>query len=82
MEFDSEELIKKSIAHIDNKLHVAEMKYTVTVGEQRKVMDENQLKRGDSFGATKTRTESMTSAGFDSTRYDLIGKIVAADLIV
>ena len=76
VEFDSEELIKKSIAHIDDKLFVAEMKYTVTIGEQRRVMDENQVKRGDSFGATKTRTESITSAGADSTKYDLIGKIV------
>lgn len=77
VEFDSEELIKKSIAHIDDKLFVAEMKYTVTIGEQRRVMDENQVKRGDSFGATKTRTENITSAGADSTKYDLIGKIVA-----
>lgn len=40
-------------------------------------MDENQVKRGDSFGTTKTRTESIVNAGADSTKYDLIGKIVA-----
>lgn len=77
VEFDSEELIKKAIAHINDKLFVAEMKYTVTIGEQRKVMDENQVKRGDSFGTTKTRTESILNAGADNTKYDLIGKIVA-----
>ena len=77
VEFDSDELIKKSIAYINEKLFVAEMKYTVTVGEQRKVMDEHQVKRGDSFGATKTRTESITNANVDNTKYDLIGKIVA-----
>ena len=75
--FDSEELIKKSVESIDKNLFVAEMKYTVTIGEQRKVMDENQVKRGDSFGTTKTRTESIVNAGADSTKYDLIGKIVA-----
>ena len=77
VDFDSEELIKKSIESIDKNLFVAEMKYTVTIGEQRKVMDENQVKRGDSFGTTKTRTESIVNAGADSTKYDLIGKIVA-----
>lgn len=77
VEFDSDELIKKSIAYINEKLFVAEMKYTVTTGEQRKVMDEHQVKRGDSFGTTKTRTESITNANVDNTKYDLIGKIVA-----
>lgn len=76
VEFDSEELIKKSIAHIDDKLFVAEMKYTVTIGEQRKTIDESQVKRGDSFGTTKTKTESILSVGGDDITYDLIGKIV------
>lgn len=76
VEFDSEELIKNSIAYINDKLFVAEMKYTVTIGEQRKTIDENQIKRGDSFGTTKTRTNSIISSGKDSTKYDLIGKIV------
>lgn len=77
VEFDSDELIQKSIEHINNKLFVAEMKYTVTIGEQRKLMDENQVKRGDSFGTTKTRTESILNTGADSTKYDLIGKVVS-----
>lgn len=74
--FDSEELIKKSIASINDKLFVAELKYVVTIGEQRKLMDENQVKRGDSFGATKTRTETIKSTSADNTKYDLVGKIV------
>jgi type III restriction enzyme len=53
------------------------MKYTVTIGEQRKTIDENQVKREDSFGTTKTKTESILSAGGDNITYDLIGKIVA-----
>ena len=77
VDFDSEELIKKSIAHIDDKLFVAEMKYTVTIGEQRKTIDESQVKRGDSFGTTKTKTESILSVGGDDITYDLIGKIFA-----
>ena len=52
------------------------MKYTVTIGEQRKTIDESQVKRGDSFGTTKTRTGSILSVGGDDITYDLIGKIV------
>ncbi|MDY5676548.1 MAG: DEAD/DEAH box helicase family protein [Eubacteriales bacterium] len=74
--FDSEELIRKSIASINDKLFVAELKYVVTIGEQRKMMDENQVKRGDSFGTTKTRTETIRSNTTDGTKYDLVGKIV------
>ena len=77
VKFDSEELIKKAISHIDEELFVAEMKYTVTTGEQRKILDENQVKRGDAFGKTKTRTESIINSSADSTKYDLIGKIAA-----
>ena len=74
--FDSDELIRKSIASIDEKLFVSELKYVVTIGEQRKLMDEHQLKRGDSFGTTKTRSETIRNTSVDNTKYDLIGKIV------
>jgi type III restriction enzyme len=74
--FSSDELIKKSIDWINEKLFVAELKYVVTSGEQKRTMEENQVKRGDSFGTTKTRTESLYNNSADNTKYDLIGKIV------
>ena len=76
VEFDSEELINKSIKSINEQLFVAELKYIVTMGEQRKTMDSNQVKRGDSFGSVKTRTETIKNTAIDGTKYDLIGKIV------
>jgi type III restriction enzyme len=75
--FDSNELINKAIPSIDEKLYVSELKYTVTIGEQRRTMDENQLKLGVSFGATKTRTESIYDKASNNTKYDLVGKICA-----
>lgn len=36
VEFDSNELIQKAIAHIDDKLFVTELQYTTTVGHQKK----------------------------------------------
>lgn len=74
--FNSDELISKAIKSINDNLNVTELKYVVTTGEQRKTMDENQVKRGESFGTTKTRTETIRSSASDSTKYDLIGKIV------
>ena len=74
VEFSSEELIQKAIAHINDKLFVSEMRYTVTIGEQRKTIEEGQIKSGDSFGSTKTRTEKISNS-LGNTKYDLIGKI-------
>ena len=76
VDFDSEELIKNSVKSIDTNLFVAELKYKVTIGEQRRVMDENQVKRGDSFGSAKTRSETIQNALTNGTKYDLVGKIV------
>ena len=36
VEFDSEELIRKAIDHLDDKLFVAKLQYTVTSGQQEK----------------------------------------------
>lgn len=75
VDFDSEELIKHSIESINKGLFVAQLKYIVTIGQQKKMMDENALKRGDSFSTTYTRTETIQSGATDNTKYDLIGKI-------
>ena len=75
VKFDSDELIKKAIPHINEKLFVTELKYVVTVGEQKRTIEENQVKKGDSFGGLKTRTESILSGLANNTKYDIIGKI-------
>ena len=76
VDFDSEELISHSIASINKSLFVAELKYIVTIGQQKRTMDNNAVKRGDSFTTTDTRTETIRSGATDNTKYDLIGKIV------
>lgn len=40
VKFDSEELIRKAIAYIDQKLFVSELQYTTTVGRQKSEMNE------------------------------------------
>lgn len=73
--FDSEELIKKAIIAINEKLFVSELKYTITVGEQRKTMDELQVNQGASFGVSKTSTKAVKNAASNNAKYDLVGKI-------
>lgn len=43
VEFDSNELIQKAIAHIDDKLFVTELQYTTTVGHQKEEMNEYEV---------------------------------------
>lgn len=75
VEFDSDELINKAIAHIDNKLIVSELQYTTTIGRQKAEMNEYEVERGDSFTGEKTRTQTLKHAQTSQIKYDLIGKI-------
>ena len=59
VEFDSNELIQKAIAHIDDKLFVTELQYTTTVGHQKEEMNEYEVERGASFTSEKTRVDTL-----------------------
>ena len=75
VEFDSDELIKKAIAHIDEKLFVSELQYTTTIGRQKAEMNEYEVERGASFTGEKTRTQALKHAETSRIKYDLIGKV-------
>lgn len=65
VEFDSEELIHKSIIAINNELRVARLTYTLTKGEQT----------GTDFNVERTETKRLDRAQGSFAEYDLIGKI-------
>jgi len=75
VEFDSEELIRKSIEHINKNLFVARLQYTVTAGQQMRDLNEHDIERGDSFTEEQTRTETLRLAQTSQIQYDLVGKI-------
>lgn len=75
VEFDSDELIKKAIAHINEKLFVSELQYTATIGRQKDEMNEYEVERGASFASEKTRTQKLKHAETSQIKYDLIGKV-------
>lgn len=75
VEFDSNELIKKAIAHIDKNLFVSELQYTTTIGRQKAEMNEYEVERADSFTGEKTRTQILKHTETSQIKYDLIGKV-------
>ena len=66
--YDSEELIKKSIAAIDKDLTVRQMKYVVTTGEQ----GEDDL---DFTGEQSTSRKTLREVSTSNVPYDLVGEI-------
>ncbi len=79
--FDSEELIQKAIAHIEEKLVVSQLQYTTSVGQQKAHMNEHEVERGDSFKTAKTRTQTLQHAESSRVKYDLIGKIAEGTVL-
>ena len=75
VDFDSDELIKKSIGHINAKLFVSQLQYTTSIGQQKSDLSEYEIERGDSFKTAKTRTQTLQHAQSSKVPYDLIGKV-------
>lgn len=75
VKFDSEELIRKAIAYIDQKLFVSELQYTTTVGRQKSEMNEYEIEGFTSFTGEKTRTQTFKHTQKSKIKYDLIGKV-------
>ena len=75
VEFDSSELIKKSINHINQNLYVSQLQYKSTISEQKKDLDVYSIEHGDSFNKEKTKTKTLSYNETSQIRYDLIGKI-------
>ncbi len=79
--FDSNELIAKAIAHIDEHLFVSELQYTTSVGKQKAEMSEHEVGRGDSFSTAKTRTQTLKHHEASQVPYDLVGKVAEGTVL-
>lgn len=73
--FDSNELIKKAIAHIDDKLFVTQLQYVVTQGTQGEDWSADKVKSGNGFVAEKSHTYNLDRGETSQVKYDLIGKV-------
>ena len=75
VEFDSDELIRKCISALDHELTVDQLQYVVEEGSQHAALAVDDVKSGDSFSKTKSRTETETRAVISQVKYDLLGEI-------
>lgn len=81
VDFDSEELIKKVIAHIDNELYVSRLQYTVTSAAQREVLSAGMVRERSSFYDAKSKTIILENAHTSQIAYDLLGKIAEGTVL-
>ncbi len=75
--FDSDELVQKSIQALDTQLHVRRVRVNVSEGEQANILTSDSLKDGTGFVQESARTEESTSI-LGSTTYDLVGEVAKA----
>lgn len=81
VEFDSNELIQKSINSINADLWVSQLQYTVTQGAQKANLTGEQVNNDMSFSGSKTRTETLRHAQGSQVAYDLIGKVAQGTVL-
>lgn len=75
VDFDSNELIEKSIKALNDKLVISKMRVRITEGEQRNTMSINQLREDDAMYSVSTKNEIYNDFVPVHTKYDLIGSI-------
>ncbi|MCI9577537.1 MAG: DEAD/DEAH box helicase family protein [Oscillibacter sp.] len=75
VDFDSEALIQKAIAHLDSTMFTAKLHYTVTTGRQGPAWTSEQLKSGGGFVMEHSQTHTLERTGSRFVKYDLVGKV-------
>ena len=76
--FDTSDLVKKSIKALDDNLKVTEIRIVVEGGSLDNVRDKESLEAGVAMTQGNTRTIHVTEAIGKGVSYDLIGKLVTA----
>src|SRR5699024_2129123 len=75
VEFDSDELIRKAVGHMDKHLNVASMQYVIQSGKQRDELEADDLSKGSGFAVSTTETVTETVTAGSQVKYDLLGEI-------
>lgn len=76
VDFDTEELIQKSITSLDNKLRVSKIHFQVETGIMDTIKSKEELLSGTSFVKEEFASYGVTMAANSNVKYDLIGKLV------
>ena len=76
VDFDTDELVKKSIAALDSKLRVSKIYFRVETGAMDQIKSKEELVSGASFVKEKSGSYDVTITANSNVKYDLIGKLV------
>jgi type III restriction enzyme len=76
VDFDTDELIRKSIASLDSKLRVSKIYFRVESGAMDNIKSKEELVSGASFVKEESASYGVTITANSNVKYDLIGKLV------
>lgn len=76
VDFNTQELIEKSIRALNKELRVSQIFFKVEHGEMKTIKSKEALQTGEAFTKINGGTSKVDSAINASVKYDLIGKIV------
>ena len=76
VDFDTDELIKKSISSLDSKLRVSKIYFKVEEGAMEDIKSKEDLATGNAFVKDTSGTYQRTITASSNVKYDLIGKLV------
>lgn len=76
VDFDTDELVRKSIDSLDRKLRVSKIYLKVEKGSMEQIKSKEDLVSGLSFVKEKSESYSNVVAASSNVKYDLIGKLV------
>ena len=76
VDFDTDELVRKSIDSLDRKLHVSKIYFKVETGAMEQIKSKEELVSGASFVKEESASYGNVVAASSNVKYDLIGKLV------
>lgn len=76
VDFDTDELVRKSINSLDKKLIVSKIYFKVETGSMEQIKSKEELTSGVSFVKEESSSYGNVIAASSNVKYDLIGKLV------
>ncbi|WP_026509167.1 type III restriction-modification system endonuclease [Butyrivibrio sp. LC3010] len=76
VDFDTDELIRKSVASLDSKLRVSRIFFKVETGAMDEIKSKEELSSGSSFVKEESGSYDISTSANSNVKYDLVGKLV------
>jgi len=76
VDFETDELVRKSIASLDKKLRVSKIYFKVESGTMDQITSKDELASGNMFVRDSASTYDVMVSANSNVKYDLVGKLV------